>query len=43
MLKIEGFQFQVCKYPDVKCSFLERTKRNIRDKLYKYFHLQKYV
>jgi len=37
MLKREGFQFQVCKNPDVKCSFVERAHRTIRVRLYKYF------
>jgi len=37
MLKREGIQFQVCKYPDVKCSVVERAHRTICDRLYKYF------
>jgi len=37
MLKREGIQFQVCNYPDVKCSVVERSHRTIRDRLYKYF------
>jgi len=37
MLKDEGIQFQVCRYPDVKCSIIERNQRTIRDRLYKYF------
>jgi len=37
LLKLEVFQFQVCKNPDIKCSVVERAQRTIRDKLYKYF------
>ena len=37
MLKREGIQFQVCKYPDVNCSVVERADRTIRDRLYNYF------
>jgi len=37
MLKREGFQFQVCRNPDVKCSVFERAHRTIRHRLYKYF------
>jgi len=37
MLKREGIQFQVCKNPDVKYSVVERSHRQIRDRLYKYF------
>jgi hypothetical protein len=36
MLKREGFQFQVCKNPDVKCSITERVHRTMHDKLNKY-------
>jgi len=37
MLKGESIQFQVCRNPDVKCSFVERAHRTIRDRLHKYF------
>jgi len=37
VLKREGIQAQVCKYPDVKCSVVERAHKPIRDRLYKYF------
>ena len=36
MLRDEGNHFQVCKNPDVKCAFVERAQRKIRDRLYKY-------
>jgi len=32
-----GIQFQACKNPDVKCAFVERAQRTIRERLYKYF------
>jgi len=37
MLRDEGIQFQVCRNPDMKCEFVERAQRTIRDRLYKYF------
>ena len=37
MLKSEGIQYQVCKYPDVKCSVVECTHRTIKNRIYKYF------
>ena len=37
VLRDEGLQFQVCRYPDVNCAFVKRTHRTIRDRLYKYF------
>jgi hypothetical protein len=37
MLNREGIEFSVCRNPDVKCSVIERARRTIRDKLYKYF------
>jgi hypothetical protein len=37
MLREEGLQFQVCRNPDVKCAVVERAKRTIRDRLYRYF------
>jgi hypothetical protein len=37
MLRYEGFQFQVCRNPDVKCAVVERVHRTIRDRLFKYF------
>jgi transposase InsO family protein len=37
MLKREGLEFQICRNPEVKCSVIERARRTIRDKLYKYF------
>jgi hypothetical protein len=33
MLKNEGIQFQVCPDPNVKCYIIERSHRNIREKL----------
>jgi len=36
MLRDEGIQFQVCRNPDVKCAVVERAKRTIRDRVYKY-------
>ena len=35
MLRHEGFQFEVCKNPDVKCAVVERAYRTIRDRLNK--------
>ena len=37
MLRREGIQFHVCRNPDVKCAFVERAHRTLRNKLYKYF------
>jgi len=37
MLRHDGIQFQVCRNPDVKCAFVVRAHRTIRDRLYKYF------
>ena len=37
LLKREGFEFQVCRNPDVKCAVVERVNRTLRDKLYRYF------
>jgi transposase InsO family protein len=37
MLKREGNQFYVCRNPDVKCAVVERTRRTLRNKLYRYF------
>jgi len=42
MLRDEGIQFQVCRNPDVKCVFVERTHRTIRDKLFRYFTYNTY-
>ena len=36
-MKQDGFQFQICRNPDIKCSCIERAHRTIRHKLYKYF------
>jgi len=33
MFKREGIQFQVCRYPDVKCSVVELAHRTIPDRL----------
>ena len=33
VLRDEGIQFQVCRYPDVKCAVVERAQRTIRDRL----------
>jgi len=30
-LRDEGFQFQLCRNPDVKCAVVERAQRTIRD------------
>jgi hypothetical protein len=32
-----GILFQVCKYPDVNCSVVERVQRTLREKFNKYF------
>ena len=37
LLKREGFQFQVCSNPDVKCCVVVRSHQTIRCRLYKYF------
>ena len=37
MLRNEGIQFNVYKYPDVKYVPVERAHRTIRDRIYKYF------
>ena len=37
MLRKEGIQFVVCKYPDVKCAVEERDHKPIHDRLNKYF------
>jgi transposase InsO family protein len=37
MLKREGIEFQICRNPDIKCSFVERAHHTIRDKFYRYF------
>ena len=37
MLREEGFHFQVCKNPDVKCAVVERVRRTISGTLFKYF------
>jgi hypothetical protein len=37
MLKQEGIEFSVCRNADIKCAFVERAHRSLRDKLYKYF------
>jgi len=37
MLKHEGIQFQVRRNPDIKCEFVERAQRTVRDRLYRYF------
>jgi len=37
ILRDEGIQFQVCRYPDVKCAVVERAHRTIRDRFFKYF------
>ena len=37
MLKHEGILFQVCRYPDVKCTIIERVQHTVNDRLYKYF------
>ena len=33
LLKREGIEFPVCRNPDVKCVFVERVNRTLRDKL----------
>jgi hypothetical protein len=37
MLRDEGIQFQVCRYPDLKCAVVELAHRTIRDRLFKFF------
>jgi len=37
LLKRDGIEFQVSRYPDVKYAVVERVNRTLRDKLYKYF------
>jgi len=37
LLKQEGIQIQDCKNPNVKCSYIERAHRTIREQLYKFF------
>jgi len=37
MLRDEGIQFQVCRNPDVKCVFVERVHRKMRDGLFNFF------
>jgi hypothetical protein len=36
VLKREGFEFNVCRNPDEKCSVIERVHRTIRDRQFKY-------
>ena len=36
MLRKEGIQFKVCRYPNVIFAIMESSHRRIRDKLYKY-------
>jgi len=37
MLLDEGIHFKVCRNLDVKCAFIERAHRTIRDRLFRYF------
>lgn len=37
LFKRDGFQFQVCKNPDVKCAVIERLNRTLKRIMYKYF------